>query len=172
MSFYNTYPGFLYRQFLVCPPKAPSTTSLRGKVGLITGSNTGLGYQASEQLLRLGLSHLILAVRSISKGETVRKSLLALLPASAKPPLVEVWELDLSIYASVTTFVERLQKSDIQIDFGLLNAGVANFHYTMNESTSHETSIQINWLSTALLTLQLLPALDRQAAQQDLRLVY
>jgi NAD(P)-dependent dehydrogenase (short-subunit alcohol dehydrogenase family) len=132
----------------------------------VTGSNTGLGYQASAQFLALGLSHLILAVRNTSKGEAARKSLLASLPASAKPPpLVEVWELDLGSYASVTAFVERLQQSDLQIDFALLNAGVANFHYTVNESTSHETSIQINWLSTALLTLQLLPILDRQAAQ-------
>ncbi|KXG46530.1 Short-chain dehydrogenase/reductase SDR [Penicillium griseofulvum] len=165
MPFYNSYPGFLYRQFLVCPSKAPSTTSLRGKAGIVTGSNTGLGYQASSQLLGLGLSHLILAVRSISKGEAARKSLLAALPASAKPPVVEVWELDLANYASIIAFVDRLKRSDIEIDFALLNAGVANFNFTVNQSTSHESSIQINWLSTALLTLLLLPELDRQAAK-------
>lgn len=164
MPFYNSYPGFLYRQFLVCPSKAPSTTSLRGKAGIVTGSNTGLGYQASAQLLSLGLAHLILAVRSISKGEAARKSLLASLPASAKPPVVEVWELDLGSYASILAFVERLKKSDIQVNFALLNAGVANFNFTINQPTSHESSIQINWLSTALLTLLLLPVLDQQAA--------
>ncbi|KAJ5855880.1 uncharacterized protein N7529_009824 [Penicillium soppii] len=163
MPFYNTYPGFLYRQFLVCPSKAPSTTSLQGKAGIVTGSNTGLGYQASAQLLGLGLSHLILAVRSISKGEAARKSLLASLPASAKVPVVEVWELDLGNYASITAFVERLKNSSIQVDFALLNAGVANFNFTINQPTFHESSIQINWLSTALLTLLLLPVLDQQA---------
>lgn len=95
MPFHNTYPGFLYRQFLICPSKAPSTTSLRRMAGIVTGSNTGLGYQASAQLLGLGLSHLILAVRSTSKGEAARKSLLVSLPASAESPVVEVWELDL-----------------------------------------------------------------------------
>ncbi|KAJ5382396.1 Short-chain dehydrogenase/reductase SDR [Penicillium concentricum] len=164
MPFYNSYPGFLYRQFLVCPSKAPSTTSLRGKAGIVTGSNTGLGYQASAQLLGLGLSYLILAVRSISKGEAARKSLLASLPASAKPPVIEIWELDLGSYASIIVFVDRLRLSEIQIDFALLNAGVANFNFTVNQPTSHETTIQINWLSTALLTLLLLPELDRQAA--------
>ncbi|CAG8124980.1 unnamed protein product [Penicillium olsonii] len=163
MPFYGSYAGFLYRQFLVCPSRAPSTTSLLGKAGIVTGPNTGLGYQASVQLLGLGLSHLILAVRSISKGEAARKSLLASLPASAKPPMVEVWELDLGSYASILAFVERLKKSDIQVDFALLNAGVANFNFTINQSTSHESSIQINWLSTALLTLLLLPVLDQQA---------
>ncbi|KAJ5230489.1 hypothetical protein N7489_011197 [Penicillium chrysogenum] len=164
MPFYNTYPGFLYRQFLICPSKAPSTTSLRGKAGIVTGSNTGLGYQASAQLLGLGLSHLILAVRSISKGEAARESLLASLSTSAKPPVVEVWELDMGSYPSIIEFVDRLKRSEILIDFALLNAGVANFNFTVNQPTSHELSIQINWLSTALLTLLLLPELDRQAA--------
>ncbi|OQE13093.1 hypothetical protein PENFLA_c054G01465 [Penicillium flavigenum] len=139
MPLYNTYPGFLYRQFLVCPSKAPSTTSLRGKAGIVTGSNTGL-------------------------GEAARESLLASLSASAKAPLVEVWELDMGSYLSIIEFVDRLKRSEILIDFALLNAGVANFNFTVNQLTSHESSIQINWLSTALLTLLLLPELDRQAA--------
>ncbi|KGO51507.1 Short-chain dehydrogenase/reductase SDR [Penicillium expansum] len=170
MSFYNSYLGFLYRQFLVCPPKAPSTTSLQGKAGIVTGSNTGLGYQASAQLLRLGLSHLILAVRSLSKGEIARKSLLASLPKSTKPPMVEVWELDLADYDRITSFVKRLQQSGIYIDFALLNAGVANFNYTQTPSTSHESSIQINWLGTALLTLFLLSNLNKQAIANPTRL--
>ncbi|OOF91244.1 hypothetical protein ASPCADRAFT_510418 [Aspergillus carbonarius ITEM 5010] len=165
MSFYNSYPGFLYRQFLVCPPKAPSTTSLHGKAGIITGSNTGLGYQAAAQLLQLGLSHLILAVRSIPKGEAARTSLLASLPRSTKPPTIDIWELDMANYPSITDFVSRIKTSTITFDFILLNAGVANFNYTLNPSTSHESSIQINWLSTALLTLLLLPVLDHQATQ-------
>lgn len=163
MSFYNSYPGFLYRQFLICPPKAPSSTNLDGSVGIVTGANTGLGYQASVQLLSLGLSHLILAVRNSSKGEAARKSLLSTLPASAKPPVVEVWELDLADYESIVSFVERLKQSKLTVDFAILNAGVANFNYATNPTTSHEDSIQINWLSNALLTLLLLPKLDRQA---------
>lgn len=169
MSFYNSYPGFLYRQFLVCPPKAPSTTSLQGKAGIVTGSNTGLGYQASVQLLKLGLTHLILAVRSLPKGEIARKSLLASLPKSTKPPVVEVWELDLADYGSITGFVNRLRQSGIFIDFALLNAGVANFNYSQTPSTSHESSIQINWLGTALLTLLLLSELNKQAAASATR---
>ncbi|KAJ5375159.1 Short-chain dehydrogenase/reductase SDR [Penicillium concentricum] len=139
--------------FLVCPLRAPSTTSLQGKAGIVTGSNTGLAYQASAQLLKLGLPHLILAVRSLSKGEIARNSLLVSLPKSIKPPVVEVWELDLENYSSITSFVRRLQQSGICIDFALLNAGVASFNYTQALSTSHDT---------ALLTLLLLPVLNKQ----------
>ncbi|CAI7613123.1 unnamed protein product [Penicillium glandicola] len=164
MSFYNSYPGFFYRQFL-----APSTTSLQGKSGIVTGSNTGLGYEASAQLLDLGLTHLILAVRSLSKGEIARESLLASLTKSIEPPVIEVWELDLGDYASITSFIKRLQESGIYIDFALLNAGVANFDYTQTPSTSHELSIQINWLGTALLTLLLLSELNKQIAAHPTR---
>ncbi|KAJ6044146.1 Short-chain dehydrogenase/reductase SDR [Penicillium canescens] len=52
---------------------------------------------------------------------------LASLPASAKILMVEVWELDLNSYASV-------KRSNIQIDFALLNAGVANFNFTVKRS--------------------------------------
>ena len=49
-----------------------------GKTGIVTGSNTALGYHASSQLLALGLSRLILAVRDPKKGEAARTSLLDL----------------------------------------------------------------------------------------------
>ncbi|PYH92803.1 NAD(P)-binding protein [Aspergillus ellipticus CBS 707.79] len=163
MSFYNSYAGFMYRQFLVCPHSPPSSTSLAGKAGIVTGSNTGLGYQASAQLLKLGLSHLILAVRNTSKGEAAKKSLLASLSPTTKPPTIEIWEIDMANYTSIINFVERVKTSGIYFDFALLNAGVATFNYTVNPLTAHETSIQINWLSTALLTLLLLPKFDRQA---------
>ncbi|KAL4973594.1 hypothetical protein BDW66DRAFT_153636 [Aspergillus desertorum] len=172
-TLYNTYPGFLYRQFFICPSKAPSSLSLQGQTGLVTGANTGLGYQASLQLLKAGLSRLILAVRNVAKGEAARETLLASLAAPASysssnlnKPLptaeVEVWNIDLASYDSITAFVERLKSSGGRVDFAILNAGVASFEYGRNASTGHEASIQVNWLSTALLTLLLTPVLDQQ----------
>ncbi|KAL2823493.1 NAD(P)-binding protein [Aspergillus cavernicola] len=169
MPFYNTYPGFLYRQFFICPSRVPSSLSLHGRAGMVTGANTGLGYHASLQLLNSGLSRLILAVRNVAKGEAARETLLASVSESNKPPIVEVWELDLASYSSITAFVERLKQSGIHLDFAILNAGVANFTYGLNASTGHEDSIQINWLSTALLTLLLMPVLDQQAAANNER---
>ncbi|KAJ5823085.1 Short-chain dehydrogenase/reductase SDR [Penicillium robsamsonii] len=67
-------------------------------------------------------------------------------------------------YGSVTSFVRRLQLFSIYIDFALLDPGVANFNYTQTPSTSHGLSIQIYWLSTALLTLLLFPMLNKQDA--------
>ena len=85
MVFQNTYRGFFYRQIFVTPALInPSTCSPIGKTGIVTGSNTGLGYHASLQLLNLGLSNLILAVRDSTRGEAAKKSLLAAIRQSEK----------------------------------------------------------------------------------------
>ncbi|KAI9376782.1 NAD(P)-binding protein [Aspergillus egyptiacus] len=151
MPLYNTYPHFLYRQFFIYPSKAPSSLTLQGRAGLITGSNTGLGYHAASQLLSLGLTRLILAVRNISKGEAARQQLLESLAksSSSEVPVVEIWELDMANYASIVGFVERLKQSSITLDFVILNAGVANFKYELSKPTGNEENIQINWLGTA-----------------------
>ncbi|KAL4917623.1 NAD(P)-binding protein [Aspergillus aurantiobrunneus] len=165
MSFYNTRLAFLYRQLFLYPSKPPSSLSLDGQAGMVTGANTGLGYHACLQLLELGLPRLILAVRNKDKGESAQKALLASASVpKSNPPTVEVWELDLASYSSITAFVERLKHSGIRLDFAILNAGVANFKFEQIASTGHETCIQVNWLSTALLTLLLMPILDQQAA--------
>ncbi|KAL4809513.1 NAD(P)-binding protein [Aspergillus unguis] len=167
MSFYNSVVGFLYRQYFLYPSKLPASQSLAGQAGLVTGSNTGLGYHASLQLLETGLSHLIIAVRNQSKGEAARKSLFSSLAESKPnnpPPTIEVWDLDLASYDSITAFADRLKQSGIRLNFAILNAGVSASTHELNPSTGHETNVQINWLSTALLTLLLLPILDEQAA--------
>ncbi len=167
MPFQNTYPGFLYRQFFLTPAALPSTLSLRGKAGMVTGSNTGLGFHASAQLLDAGLSRLILAVRDVSKGEAARRKLLASLHSTfrEKTPVVEVWALDLGSYASITRFAQRVKNTkDLRLDFAILNAGVAKFEHELNNSTQHEVCIQTNWLSTALLAMLLVPILQSQYA--------
>lgn len=61
--------NFLYRQLFVTVPQiSASSVNLQGKTAIVTGSNSGLGLQCARQLLTLGISKLILAVRSETKG--------------------------------------------------------------------------------------------------------
>ncbi|KAI4221673.1 MAG: hypothetical protein L6R36_006717, partial [Xanthoria steineri] len=166
MVFQNTYRGFLYRQLFITPaPITPSTVSLVGQTGIVTGSNTGLGYYASSQLLSLGLSRLILAVRDTTKGEKARSSLLATLkessPGSAKnPPQVEVWPVDLTNYTSIIEFANRVRDTpNLQVNFIILNAGVARLGFEAAPN-GNEITIQTNWLSTALMAMTLRPILQ------------
>ncbi|CAL8582776.1 hypothetical protein XPA_008421 [Xanthoria parietina] len=171
MVFQNTYRGFLYRQLFITPaPITPSTVSLAGQTGIVTGSNTGLGYHASSQLLSLGLSRLILAVRDTTKGEKARSSLLATLeessPGSGKnPPQVEVWPVDLTNYTSIIEFANRVRDTpNLHVNFIILNAGVARLGFEPAPN-GNEITIQTNWLSTALMAITLRPILQAQYTQ-------
>lgn len=171
MVFQNTYRGFLYRQLFITPPTVTSTpVSLVGQTGIVTGSNTGLGYHASSQLLALGLSHLILAVRDTAKGEQAKTSLLSTLNESfgrrdnnKTPPRIEVWPVDLTNYTNITAFADRVRDTpDLRVNFAILNAGVARFGFELSQLHGNEITIQTNWLGTALLALTLRPVLQEQ----------
>ncbi|PTB63074.1 NAD(P)-binding protein [Trichoderma citrinoviride] len=159
---------WLYRQLLgKTPPLAPDV-NLSGKVAIVTGSNSGLGLETARQLLRLGLSKLILAVRSESKGDAARKELQA--DTGAAPEEIEVWNLDLSSYESITNIAHRAKALD-RLDIAILNAGLFQAKETFNPVTGYEQCVQINYLSSMLLMTLLLGALKSKPGASPGRLV-
>ncbi|KAI0155342.1 retinol dehydrogenase 12 [Xylariaceae sp. FL1272] len=154
-AFETSILGFLHRQWLTRRPPFPTETNLNSQVAIITGSNSGLGLEAGRQLLQLGLSHLIVAVRSKAKGEKAAEGLRSEFPDAQ----ISVWVLDMESYDSVKAFVERC-KSLPRIDIALLNAGLSGGpEFKIAEGTGHEHSFQVNYLSTMLLAILLLPIL-------------
>ena len=152
----NDILKFLYSQLLFTPPKVdPPKSNLRGQIGIVTGSNAGLGLEASRQLLELGLSHLILAVRNKEKGDNACIDLARDAPGAK----IEVWDLNMSNYESVTQFTQRCVRLP-RLDFAILNAGIVKPELEINKVTGHEEVLQVNYLSTALLAIQLLPIMD------------
>lgn len=144
---------YLHRQLFVTPPPV-SGVNLSGKTAIVTGSNTGLGLECAGQLLDLGLSKLILGVRDEAKGEEARTSLIK--GRKANPDAIHVWKLDLGSYDSITKFAERANTLE-HLNIAVLNAGVFKAKLTLNPQTGFEEDVQVNYLSTALLTLLLLP---------------
>ncbi|KAK0292081.1 hypothetical protein LTR91_000075 [Friedmanniomyces endolithicus] len=137
------------------PP--PASTTFADQTTIITGSNTGLGLRCAEIMLDLHLTHLIMAVRSIAKGEKAAAALREAHP-DAK---IEVWELDMLSYDSVRNFAKRCESLP-RLDIALLNAGYWEMDsWKVEPSTGHETTLQVNYLSTALLAFLLLPVLKR-----------
>ncbi|KAL7812786.1 putative short-chain dehydrogenase/reductase family protein [Trichoderma gracile] len=145
--------GFLRRQF-TRPKPLPADLSLVGQVAIVTGSNVGLGLSACRQLLRLGLSHLIMAVRSQAKGDAAA----AQLRRDFTSATVAVWIVDMESYDSVRAFASRCESLE-RIDIVILNAGLIMSPYTVARETGNEITLQVNYLSTALLTILLLPIL-------------
>jgi len=153
-------PSFVFRQLFVHPPQLSTTLSLKDQTVLITGSNTGIGLEAARQCVRLDAAILILAVRSISKGEAAKADILKTNPTSVTQ--VEVWNLDQESIKSVIAFGERVQGLP-RLDVAVLNTAIFKFDWSVAPETNYESSLQVNHLSTALLTLYLMPVLRKTA---------
>jgi NAD(P)-dependent dehydrogenase (short-subunit alcohol dehydrogenase family) len=158
--------GILHKQLLVHPKPLEPTPNLAGKTAIITGATSGLGFEAARQLLTLGLSTLVLAVRSQTRGEAAAQKLRAEFPGGAGKATVHVWILDLDDYGSIVTFVDRCRRDLPRIDYAILNAGVQRGAFERHARTGHESVFQTNYLSTALLTLLLSSLMREQKNQQ------
>ncbi|KAJ4367185.1 hypothetical protein N0V83_007715 [Neocucurbitaria cava] len=142
------------RQVFQSVPQLPSDISLVGKTALVTGSNVGLGLECARYFLKLRPSRLVIAVRSIEKGETAAKSLRTEFP-DAK---IEVWQLDMESYRSVQAFAARCEKELDRLHVAVLNAALAKIKLErVKDGRQREVTLQVNYLSTALLAILLLP---------------
>lgn len=90
-----------------------------GRVVVVTGANTGLGYHTAAVLAFRG-AHVVLAVRSPEKGNAALARIVA-----AKPQAdITLQELDLSSLDSVRAAAEALRSTYPRIDLLINNAGV------------------------------------------------
>ncbi|KPI43125.1 Retinol dehydrogenase 12 [Cyphellophora attinorum] len=134
--------------------------SFAGQTVIITGSSSGLGFEAAQHIVRLGVSKLIVAVRNLDKGRAAAESIAA---ATGRRDVIEVWALDQADYASVKTFANRCQKLE-RLDVVVANAGT-HCHGPFSLAESNERTITVNVISTLLLSLLLLPKLRSTAVQ-------
>ena len=93
--------------------------NLSGKVAVVTGANSGIGFEASRVLADKG-AHLIMACRNQQKGRAAVDSILGASPDAE----VDLMELDLSSLNSVRSFAETLNQKVDSIDLMINNAGV------------------------------------------------
>lgn len=149
-----SFLAFMQRQLIDTVGPLPNGTTFSGMTGIVTGSNVGLGYSCAQQLLRLDLSHLIIAVRSQAKGDAAAKQLRDEFPSAN----IEVSILDMASYRSVQEFVKRCEQLP-RLDLAILNAGITGQEFNRAEETKHEMTLQVNYLSTMLLSTLLLPLL-------------
>ena len=151
-----TVGAFFKRQLFSSPPVIKQgDANLAGKTIIITGSNTGLGLECARQLLDLGLTRLILAVRNEAKGEAARTGLAA---GRSANQIIDVWKLDLDSYDSIVAFAQRASTLD-RLHVFIHNAGLMKPTFGTNPTTGHEEVFQVNYLSMALLTILMLPVL-------------
>jgi NAD(P)-dependent dehydrogenase (short-subunit alcohol dehydrogenase family) len=127
----------------------------KGRVAVITGANTGLGYETAAALAEHG-AHVVLAVRNLDKG----KDAVARITAKSSQADVALQELDLSSLESVRTAAEQLRSDYDRIDLLINNAGVM---WTPKSTTADGFELQFgtnhlgHFAFTGLLLDRLLP---------------
>lgn len=147
--------SFLYSQLFVEP--AVPTHDFRGTTVIVTGANRGIGYEAARHLLHLKVSRLILAVRSVAKGQEAAATLEQ---STGRPGTIQVEELDMASHDSVKRFATRMESLE-RLDALLLNAGIYTQDFILVDG--HESTMTVNVFNTFLLALLLLPTLRRSA---------
>ncbi|KAJ5106716.1 hypothetical protein N7456_003391 [Penicillium angulare] len=145
----------------------PSGIDLNGKTAVITGASAGLGLETARQSLCLKCSTLVLAVRNTSKGELCAKELRQdpVIKSSNPKATIKVLKLDVDDNGSVQAFAHELKRQVPTVDYLILNAGLGRISHELSAS-GHERSLQVNYLSNALLLAELLPYLNTSAEKK------
>jgi len=93
--------------------------NLTGKTVIITGANSGLGYEMTLALATKG-AHVVMACRNLDKGEQAA----ALVRKQHPNAALTVRELDLATLASVRRFADAFQQQYATLDILCNNAGL------------------------------------------------
>ncbi|EHK42628.1 uncharacterized protein TrAtP1_002338 [Trichoderma atroviride] len=156
----HAFASVIYGRLFVTLPVPSTTTDLSNQTIIVTGSNTGLGLESTRHLSRLGVGKIIMAVRTVSKGEAAKKEILK---STGKPDsTIEIWPIDMDSQDSVKAFAERASQLP-RLDGVLANAGLMTTQFTLSEG--NEKTLNVNVVNTFLLFFLLLPAMRRSEQQ-------
>lgn len=126
-----------------------------GRVAIVTGANTGIGFEAAKVLADRG-AHVVLAVRNTDKGDAA----VARIRADSPRADVAVTELDLASLESVRAAAADLRSAYPRIDLLINNAGVM---FTPRQTTADGFELQFgtnhlgHFALTGLILDRLLP---------------
>lgn len=131
-----------------------SVPSQKGRIAIVTGANTGLGYETAIGLAKRDMK-VVLACRSKEKAEKAKTDILVKVPTAD----LEIMLLDLSRLSSVREFVESYKKKFSHLDLLINNAGIMYPPYAKTED-GFESQLGVNYLGHFLLSgllLDLIP---------------
>ncbi|QWT22884.1 SDR family oxidoreductase [Subtercola sp. PAMC28395] len=136
---------------------------LRGKRALVTGANSGLGFETAKRLLAAG-ADVIITARSAEKGEAALHELQSAASAASPQPArgaVTLASLDLANLASVERLASEVVADGHPLDLLFNNAGVMAVPKRTLTDDGFELQLGTNHLGHFALTGRLLPALMR-----------
>lgn len=128
---------------------------LSGRVVIVTGANTGIGYETARQLA-LQRATVVLAGRSLQRVEDA----VARIKQDAPAALVTAMQLDLASFVSVQQFASSFLSRYDRLDVLVNNAGIMFAPFALT-TDGFESTFAVNHLGHFLLTELLTPMMIR-----------
>jgi NAD(P)-dependent dehydrogenase (short-subunit alcohol dehydrogenase family) len=125
-----------------------------GRRFIVTGANSGLGRETARRLAMAG-AEVLLAVRSVEKGEEAKAAILR----DAPDAVLDVRHLDLADISSVRRFAASIVADARPVQALVNNAGVMLPPRRLETVDGFELQIGTNFIGPYALTVLLLPVL-------------
>jgi NAD(P)-dependent dehydrogenase (short-subunit alcohol dehydrogenase family) len=129
--------------------------SLQGRIVIVTGSNSGIGYSTALEFYRKG-AVTIMACRTKSKMEEAKKQILEEAEENSNGGVLELMTLDLGSLRSVNEFVTEFKQKYNKLHTLILNAGLFHTPFSKTEE-GIEMQVGTNHFGHFALTNLLLP---------------
>lgn len=126
-----------------------------GKVVIITGSNTGIGYHMAYGLASKG-ANVVMACRNLEKAADSKNKILKDFPNAN----IKLYQLDLADLDNINYFTKKFIKENDRLDILINNAGVMIPPYSKTKN-NFELQFGTNHLGHFALTGLLLPLLEK-----------
>ncbi|CAF4421733.1 unnamed protein product, partial [Rotaria sp. Silwood2] len=155
--FILTGTAWLYNKLWANRNLYQSMQLMQGKTVVITGGNTGIGYETAKDLLYRG-ARVIIVCRNMDKGRQAIRQLCSETECEEKN--IRLMECDLCSLESVRNFANLYNSEEERLDVLICNAGLAWSQHVVTKD-GFNSIIQANYLGHFLLTNLLLDKLKK-----------
>jgi retinol dehydrogenase-12 len=139
---------------------------LDGKTVVVTGANTGIGYETAKDLCRRG-ARVVLLCRNEKRGRTAVAAIEEELRGQKNTGELTLGLLDLSSLESVRECAARLLKEEQRLDILVLNAGVMTCPALPRTKDGFDMQMGTNHLGHYLFTRLLVTLLKKTAEESQ-----
>ena len=128
---------------------------LTGKIFLVTGANSGIGFEATKVFSSKG-AKVIMGCRNLEKAKGAKEDILSEFPNA----LLDIIQLDLTSFKSIKEFSDKVIEKYSKLDVLLNNAGIMTVPYGSTED-GLELQIGVNHFGHYYLTLNLINLINK-----------
>ncbi len=150
------FAGFVYHAMNECKSFKVNFSQTPNKVIVITGANSGLGYQTALELAKAD-ARVVLGCRSKQRCEQAKSNILKVAPDAS----VTTFPLDLASFESIKEFANNVKENFDHVDVLVNNAGIMAIANRETTVDGIESQVGTNHFGHFLLTSLLFPILAK-----------